>query len=498
MKLVLSCMETPWWNTLQTQWPDLTKFEEIPPTLSANGLIPATANFEQLATLVQRDDVSALLVFFVQAEHAIAQAIQQGDSLQQACDSWLAQATALTNLHRKNRKKIRLVNLHQALQFPLQLQAQLHSMQLDMPAFDATSPETTMELLLSCQAVRQHEELQRLNTLLQASALPLAENEQPELNIEALQQQQAELQANLKQQQEDAKQLKADLQSSQQENELLVQQRAELQANLKQQQEDAKQLKADLQSSQQENELLLQQLMAVQEELEKYFLQAKASNNELEANRKQLSQTKQQLANEKKSATALRKQQKKLEQSIQEQTRRHTLDVKTLQQKERELKKLQQEHKQLKADYAGVNYQLYQVSQEISAVKNSRLWKGSAPLRKLSQLVQRGSEAREQLQRDSGLLFTSEYFDADWYLATYPDVAEAGINPAEHYLQYGANEGRFPSLQFDGNWYLQRYPDVAKAGLNPLLHFIKHGQAEGRQVSPKLLIKPIPKSKARE
>lgn len=452
MKLVLSCMETPWWDTLQTQWPDLTKFEEIPPTLSANGLIPATASFEQLATSVQRDDVSALLVFFVQAEHAIAQAIQQGDSLQQACDSWLAQATALTNLHRKNRKKIRLVNLHQALQFPQQLQAQLQSMQLDMPAFDATSPETTMELLLSCQAVRQHEELQRLNTLLQASALPLAESEQPELNIEALQQQQTELRTSLKQQQE-----------------------------------DAKQLKADLQSSQQENELLLRQLMTVQEELEKYFLQAKASNNELEANCKQLSQTKQQLANEKKSATALRKQQKKLEQSIQEQTRRHTLDVKTLQQKERELKKLEQEHKQLKADYAGVNYQLYQVSQEVSAVKNSRLWKSSAPLRKLSQLVQRGSEARQQLQRDSGLLFTSEYFDADWYLATYPDVAEAGINPAEHYLQYGANEGRFPSLQFDGNWYLQRYPDVAKAGLNPLLHFIKHGQAEGRQVSPKLL-----------
>lgn len=35
-------------------------------------------------------------------------------------------------------------------------------------------------------------------------------------------------------------------------------------------------------------------------------------------------------------------------------------------------------------------------------------------------------------------------FDADWYLQTYPDVAQAGLNPLRHYLDHGAAEGRLP------------------------------------------------------
>ncbi len=36
------------------------------------------------------------------------------------------------------------------------------------------------------------------------------------------------------------------------------------------------------------------------------------------------------------------------------------------------------------------------------------------------------------------------HFCADWYLQTYPDVAAAGIDPLQHYLAYGRNEGRLP------------------------------------------------------
>ncbi len=35
-------------------------------------------------------------------------------------------------------------------------------------------------------------------------------------------------------------------------------------------------------------------------------------------------------------------------------------------------------------------------------------------------------------------------FDPDWYLATYPDIRTAGIDPLAHYLQHGAIEGRWP------------------------------------------------------
>ncbi len=35
-------------------------------------------------------------------------------------------------------------------------------------------------------------------------------------------------------------------------------------------------------------------------------------------------------------------------------------------------------------------------------------------------------------------------FDSDWYLATYPDIRVAGVNPLSHYLRHGAVEGRWP------------------------------------------------------
>src|SRR5690606_10406901 len=34
--------------------------------------------------------------------------------------------------------------------------------------------------------------------------------------------------------------------------------------------------------------------------------------------------------------------------------------------------------------------------------------------------------------------------DVDWYRDAYPDVALAGIDPEQHYVQHGRAEGRFP------------------------------------------------------
>jgi len=35
-------------------------------------------------------------------------------------------------------------------------------------------------------------------------------------------------------------------------------------------------------------------------------------------------------------------------------------------------------------------------------------------------------------------------FNAQWYLKRYPDVLKSGMDPYEHYIQYGQKEGRFP------------------------------------------------------
>lgn len=70
------------------------------------------------------------------------------------------------------------------------------------------------------------------------------------------------------------------------------------------------------------------------------------------------------------------------------------------------------------------------------------------------------------------------YFDAAWYLDQYPDVAASGMDPYDHYVHHGKNEGRFPA--FDSDWYLLRYPEVAKMGLSPREHYINVGKLEGR------------------
>ncbi|WP_417726469.1 glycosyltransferase [Roseovarius sp.] len=50
----------------------------------------------------------------------------------------------------------------------------------------------------------------------------------------------------------------------------------------------------------------------------------------------------------------------------------------------------------------------------------------------------------DTLKKDAENIRKSGDFDADWYLKTYPDVAALGMDPAEHYLQYGRMLGRPP------------------------------------------------------
>lgn len=71
-------------------------------------------------------------------------------------------------------------------------------------------------------------------------------------------------------------------------------------------------------------------------------------------------------------------------------------------------------------------------------------------------------------------------FSTKAYEASNSDVAAAGCNPAVHYDQFGWREGRDPGLSFDTNFYLAQNRDVAAAGINPLEHFLVYGAKEGR------------------
>jgi len=81
--------------------------------------------------------------------------------------------------------------------------------------------------------------------------------------------------------------------------------------------------------------------------------------------------------------------------------------------------------------------------------------------------------------RDYELLRTSGLFDPEYYLATYPDVADANIDPLIHYLEQGAREGRNPMLGFDAARYLSQCQMLGETPDNPLLHFITVGVQRG-------------------
>ncbi|MEF8698117.1 MAG: LamG-like jellyroll fold domain-containing protein [Candidatus Accumulibacter sp. UW20] len=106
---------------------------------------------------------------------------------------------------------------------------------------------------------------------------------------------------------------------------------------------------------------------------------------------------------------------------------------------------------------------------------------GNGLLRSFIKPFKGPDKKQETISRQAEVLNESGWFDQQWYLSEYPDVASAAIDPVEHYLRFGADEGRNPSPTFDTLYYLQTNPDVAAARVNPLFHYIEFGISEGRR-----------------
>jgi hypothetical protein len=87
-------------------------------------------------------------------------------------------------------------------------------------------------------------------------------------------------------------------------------------------------------------------------------------------------------------------------------------------------------------------------------------------------------------------------FDGYWYSAQWPvdedgTLLTSGISPLSqippigHYLLYGLKSGYNPSPLFDAVWYSSRHIDVGESGLDPLEHYIRYGEEEGRPAFPR-------------
>ncbi|KAF1715934.1 hypothetical protein CSC74_12240 [Pseudoxanthomonas yeongjuensis] len=134
---------------------------------------------------------------------------------------------------------------------------------------------------------------------------------------------------------------------------------------------------------------------------------------------------------------------------------------------------------QLKSLVSEKVVELKQCEDRLAEITGSIFWRIMKPLRAAKRLFSSGGQP---VSSDLNTIRGSGWFDADWYLKRNQDVARSGIDPAEHYLNHGAAEGRDPGPEFDAKFYLATYADVAASKINPLLHYMHHGKAEGRSV----------------
>jgi GT2 family glycosyltransferase len=134
---------------------------------------------------------------------------------------------------------------------------------------------------------------------------------------------------------------------------------------------------------------------------------------------------------------------------------------------------------------------------QAAAIERSTVWRATGPFRRVAQRFPRVHRAARGVLRTCWRALTlpgryraraavaaSPFFDRQWYLQQYPDVAASGSDPAMHYVTHGTAEGRSPGPAFDAGWYVATYPDVAASGANPLVHYMARGKAEGRQPRP--------------
>ncbi|SDI37456.1 rhamnan synthesis F family protein [Pseudomonas panipatensis] len=163
-------------------------------------------------------------------------------------------------------------------------------------------------------------------------------------------------------------------------------------------------------------------------------------------------------------------------------------------------------------------------SRALALIISSRAWRIQTRFKKFMGPLQ---------ERISQLLIDAFEFNGKAYLDKYPDVAESGLSPEEHFLAFGLPEKRLYSLMtsvvhpeqpqtplkqtaktaaivervlqtartieienksehsgnnslpvhvdtFDAEIYLALYPDLKAAGVDPLEHYQLHGRAEGR------------------
>lgn len=491
------------------------------------------------------------LVFFRRPERLLADALSAGASLPDATTAVIEQLQSLFQQQKTNRRGYRLFDVDMVFSHPAAAAKAIGNIASELKVDSQVAPiaSNDNEALLAVVAlqVEQHDELRSFCELLNASMINFTEaNTTAELLGIALstlidneRHQRSEL-ANLflqrealreeKQQQE---QLNADYEALKKDYDLQQLQLEQIQEELESYFIKAKESQQKVVMLEGENKAVLDELFKAQQDLEKLYLKAKESAEEkraVEKERRKLERWKEnaseRIVKYKNQIATKNEKLHKLSQKRQAEKTVYEKEIRRLQKKLKDLLAVQvatqstavseveataapaieTEEAIEVATPSDATQDVAVAPESLSAPQPAAAAEVTAQQpptsfarrvkRKVGRLlgVGKGSRAnsqdaeRELLQQQINLLENSTLYDRDWYMRTYPDVAEDVVNndanPTEHYLRYGGFEARNPSPLFDSQYYLESNPDVAGAEINPLVHYLQYGKEEGRQPVP--------------
>lgn len=167
--------------------------------------------------------------------------------------------------------------------------------------------------------------------------------------------------------------------------------------------------------------------------------------------------------------------------------------------------KILDHHQETALSQSQLRSEMSQLSHQLSDILQSRSWRLFAPVRNIVDRIRpRAGAVRSFLERryakaqsisqlhtfnptviasEVATIRESGLFDEAYYRSMYGDELSDG-DPIVHYCQKGWLSGNNPSDDFDTNFYLSTYDDIRNAGLNPFWHFIYAGASELRHALP--------------
>lgn len=457
---------------------------------------PSARLFEEL----QRKASDFAVVWFYGSPAWVASQVPQGESLEAALDAWIRRNRAILNLRPALGPRLRLVNIEAVAGSGPAVHAEtLYRALLGWwgPTYQGMYEVLEAAAWRPLGGVAPHRRQPGESQLLAAIEGFIGEVQQACESTEAskadallarLQETQEDLETVL----QERDRLLAQVAIDQQDHDDGVVAREQLVQQVRQARQQLAEREAEAREAQRAHRALAGKLATAEGELQRILREHEALAGKLATAQAALARVRQQL-----EAGAAK--QKELEGRVAtEITARRKLSAQLAASKDthatldQQYAKMQQDYNRLRSEYRELKARNIEAMRELrdlapAAGREPPAIPAGNGLRqgvvRLIPGLRRRQQAPTLREREAALELVagSEWFDRDWYLAAYPDVAAAGLDPVAHYLDFGWKEFRNPGPNFDTTYYLTHNIDVAKSGLSPLVHFIRFGAVEGRR-----------------